>query len=222
MQHKKFFLYLLILSFIKLAGGLQAQTTVKDIDGNIYLTVNIGKQVWIAENLKTTKLNDGKAIPVIADENAWKGLKTPALCWYNNDIKNKDVYGGLYNWYTVNTRKLCPKDWHVPTDSEWETMITFLGDINTAGDKLKEKGITHWENYLSTATDEFDFTALPGGFRYFSGVFPLFGSSYAVWWSSTGGKDVLAWNRGLHDSSSRAFKGFEDKRSGFSVRCIKD
>jgi len=220
MHYKKLIICVITLFCISLTW-LHSQT-VKDIDGNIYVTINIGKQVWLAENLKTTKLNDGKTIPVVADEKAWKALKQPALCWYNNEITNKDDYGALYNWYTVNTRKLCPAGWHVPTDSEWETMITFLGNINTAGDRLKEKGITHWKNYLSSATDDFDFTALPGGIRYYSGVFPQFGDSYAVWWSSTGDNKGLAWNRGLHDSSSRVFKGFEDIRSGFSVRCIKD
>jgi uncharacterized protein (TIGR02145 family) len=220
MQHKRLIVFSIALLYLSLPT-LRSQT-VKDVDGNIYLTVNIGKQVWTAENLKTTRLNNGKPIPIVADEKAWKALKTPGLCWFNNDDKNKDVYGALYNWYTVNTGKLCPAGWHVPTDPEWETMITYLGNINTAGDRLKEKGITHWKNYLSQATDDYDFTALPGGLRYRSGVFPEFGDSYAVWWSATGDNKDLAWNRGLHDSSSRIFKGFEDIRSGFSVRCIKD
>jgi uncharacterized protein (TIGR02145 family) len=222
MEHKKLFLYLLIFSFTNLTGVLQAQTTVKDIDGNIYLTINIGKQIWIAENLKTTKLNDGKPIQLVTNDRAWEQLKTAAYCWYKNDIKNKDVYGALYNWYTVKTGKLCPKGWHVPTSSEWAAMVTFLGDPNTAGDKLKETGTTHWKNLLSDATDDFDFTALPSGIRLRSGVFPSYGDSYCVWWSSTAYNTTDAWNCGLHDSSSQIFYGFDNFQNSFSVRCIKD
>ena len=118
-------------------NGLQAQS-VKDADGNIYMTVNIGKQIWIAENLKTTKFNDGKPISLVADEKKWRALQTPGYCFYDNDPANKDIYGALYNWFTVNTKKLCPKGFHVPSDAEWKTMVAFLGDKNTASDKLKE------------------------------------------------------------------------------------
>jgi len=211
-----------MLFLLKFAGGLQAQTTVKDIEGNIYPVVNIGNQVWIGGNLKVTKFNDGKAIPLVTDEKAWKALKTPGYSWYNNDTKNKEIYGALYNFYTVNTKKLCPKGWHVPTDAEWRTMVKFLGDEKTAGDKLKESGNAHWQNYLITATNDFDFTALPGGTRLYSGFFPTFGDSYAVWWTSTEFSSLAAYNWGLHDSSSQVFKGYDSKQSGFSVRCVKD
>jgi uncharacterized protein (TIGR02145 family) len=196
--------------------------TVKDADGNIYMSVNIGKQVWISENLKTTRFNDGKPIQLVANDNVWKELKTPACCWYKDDIKNKDVFGALYNWYAVNSKKLCPVGWHVSTDAEWEAMIDYIGGLSTAGDKLKEKGVAHWENYLSQATNDYDFTALPGGMRYFTGDFPLFGNTYAIWWTSTEFSEYQAVCRGLHDSSSMAFKASDNKRSGFSVRCIKD
>jgi len=220
MRLEKVLLFLVTLVFIGITR-LQSQT-VKDGDGNTYLTINIGKQVWMAVNLKTTKLNDGKPIPLVTEEKKWEELKTPAYCWYNNDIKNKDVYGALYNWYTVNTGKLCPKGWHVSTDPEWDTMIDFLGGTNEAGDKLKEAGIEHWKNYLSTATNDFDFTALPGGMRYFTGGFPIFGDSYAIWWTSTEYSTSQSVCRGLHDSSSQVFKASDNKRSGFSVRCIMD
>jgi uncharacterized protein (TIGR02145 family) len=220
MLQKKLLLFAICLFCIRLTG-LHAQS-VKDADGNIYLAIKIGKQVWMAENLKTTKFNDGKAIPLVVADKEWEALKTPAYCWYNNEIKNKDIYGALYNWYTVNAGKLCPKDWHVSTDPEWETMIDFLGDKNKAGDKLKEAGTTHWKSFFSGATNEYDFTALPGGLRYFSGTFPIFGDSYAIWWTSTEYSTSQALNRGLHDSNSGTFKGSDNKRSGFSVRCIKD
>jgi len=220
MKGKKIFLFIIILFFISL-NGLQAQA-VKDADGNIYLAVNIGKQVWMAENLKTTKLNDGKPISLVTDEKKWKALQTPAYCFFNNDPANKDIFGVLYNWFSVNTKKLCPLGWHVPSDTEWKTMVAFLGDKNTASDKLKDTGRDHWKNPLINATNDFDFTALPGGTRLYSGTFPDFGNSYAVWWTATEYSSLAAHNWGLHDSSSRVFNGYDSKQSGFSVRCVQD
>ena len=220
MQFGKTILFLVALVVMNLKA-LHSQT-VKDADGNIYMSVNIGKQVWMSENLKTTRFNDGKPIQLVANDKAWKELKAPAYCWYKDDIKNKDVFGALYNWYAVNSKKLCPAGWHVSTDAEWEAMIEYIGGLSTAGDKLKEKGVAHWENYLSQATNDYDFTALPGGMRYFTGDFPIFGNSYAIWWTSTDFSEYQAVCRGLHDSSSMAFKASDNKRSGFSVRCIKD
>jgi uncharacterized protein (TIGR02145 family) len=213
---------LFLIALILMKSKILHSQTVKDADGNIYMSVNIGKQVWISENLKTTRFNDGKPIQLVANDNVWKELKTPACCWYKDDIKNKDVFGALYNWYAVNSKKLCPVGWHVSTDAEWEAMIDYIGGLSTAGDKLKEKGVAHWENYLSQATNDYDFTALPGGMRYFTGDFPLFGNTYAIWWTSTEFSEYQAVCRGLHDSSSMAFKASDNKRSGFSVRCIKD
>ena len=221
MKLKKAILFVLIFVFMRFTW-LQAQT-VKDADGNIYLTINIGTQVWIGENLKTTRLNDGKPVQLVTNDEKWKALKTPAYCWYNNDERNKDVSGALYNWYTVKTGKICPLGWHVPTENEWADLATFLGDENSAGDKLKEAGTAHWKNYLSKATNDYDFTALPGGMRYHTGTFPEeIGDSFAIWWSATGYSTTEAIMRGLHDRSSRFFNGFEDLHSGYSVRCIKN
>jgi len=211
----------LIFTLLYLPVVLNAQT-VKDIDGNIYVTVPIGNQIWIEENLKTTRYNDGKKIPLVTDQKAWKNLNSPGYCFYNNNPRNGEIYGALYNWYTVETGKLCPSGWHVPTLGEWKAMAAFLGDPLNAGDKLKEAGNEHWPNRLVNATNDFDFTALPGGTRLYSGFFPTFGNSYAVWWTSTAYSSLAAWNYGLHDSSSRIFNGYDIKQSGFSVRCIKD
>jgi uncharacterized protein (TIGR02145 family) len=194
---------------------------VKDIDGNVYPTISIDKQVWMAENLKTTNLNDGTAIPLVTDDKKWSTLKTPGYCWFNNDITNKDVYGALYNWFSVNTKKICPVGWHVPSITEWSKMISYLGDPGIAGDKLKEAGLEHWKGNF-TATNSSDFTALPGGLRLNQGPFPTFGNSYAVWWSATEHDSACAWNRGMINSSSNVYKGFDNKGNGFSVRCLKD
>jgi uncharacterized protein (TIGR02145 family) len=210
----------LIFFYIRLTS-VPAQTVI-DSDGNKYPVITIGKQIWIAENLKTTKFNDGKAIPLVTSDNAWKTIETPAYCWLNNDIANKEIYGALYNWYSVNTKKLCPKGWHVPSKTEWEDMIIFLGDENIAGAKLKEAGQDHWKNSILISTNEFGFTALPGGLRLMEGNFPEFASSYAVWWSTTEFSKIAAWNRGLFFSSSKVYGGNDNKKNGFSVRCIKD
>ena len=123
----------------------QLGVVVQDIDGNNYLTVTIGTQIWMAENLRTTKYNDGTAIPLVTDNTTWANLTTPAYCWYNNDAKtNGSTYGALYNWYSVNTKKLCPTGWHVPNDTEWTTLTTYLGGTAVAGGKLKETGTAHW------------------------------------------------------------------------------
>lgn len=99
-----------------------------DVDGNVYKTVTIATQRWMAENLKTTKLNDGTSIPNVTDGKAWKNLTTPGYCWYDNDPKYYgNTYGALYNFYAVETNKLCPTGWHVPTDAEWDILIDHLG-----------------------------------------------------------------------------------------------
>ena len=211
---------LILISAFFISQYLSGQM-VKDPDGNLYSAIKIGKQLWFSENLKTTRYNDGKPIPLITDMNIWKTLRTPAYCWFNNDISNKDIYGALYNFYTVSTGKLCSKGWHVPSQAEWNTMISVLGPEETAGDRLKEKGEEHWQGSFGTATDDYNFTAIPGGMRIENGDFPVFGHSYAVWWTSTGSNN-LAWNRGLFFNTSMIYKGYESMRSGFSVRCIKD
>jgi uncharacterized protein (TIGR02145 family) len=207
------------LSALLLSGfyltGLQAQT-VKDIDGNVYKTVTIGTQTWMAKNLKTTKLNDGIPIPLVRDSISWPVLTTPAYCWYNNDEKvNKNIYGALYNWHTVNTGKLCPSGWHVPSDDEWKILFAYLGGAD-AGDKLQEKGTTHWVNPNPGATNESGFTALPGGLRIKSGTFVALGLS-SYWWCSTEDKPEARYV-GYYDSGVE--RGSNSKQFGLSVRCI--
>lgn len=147
-------------------GLVGCQTnSVKDIDGNKYKTIKIGTQIWLSENLKTTTYNDGTAIPLVKNYDAWAELSTQAYCWYNNDSTNKEVYGALYNWYAVNTKKLCPEGWHVPSDEEWTELRTYLGDKGNAGLALKESGTSHWKSPNSDASNTTGFTGLPGGYR---------------------------------------------------------
>jgi uncharacterized protein (TIGR02145 family) len=102
-------------------------TKIADVEGNLYSIVTIGSQVWMTENLKSTKYNNNTQIPNVPDNTAWINLTTPGYCWFANDIKYKDTYGALYNWFTVSTGILCPVGWHVPTDSEFNTLEIMLG-----------------------------------------------------------------------------------------------
>ncbi|MBA7527477.1 hypothetical protein ES705_19653 [subsurface metagenome] len=176
----------------------------------------------MAENLKTTKYNDGTAIPLVTNSTEWDNLTTPGYCWYNNDEASyKNTYGALYNWYTVNTGKLCPTGWHVPTDSEWTILTDYLGGYSVAGGKLKETGTTHWNSPNTGATNESGFTALPGGYRTNSGAFNNVGSN-GNWWSSTESSSTYAWHRSMNYSSSNVYRDYSGKSYGFSVRCVRD
>jgi uncharacterized protein (TIGR02145 family) len=193
---------------------------VTDTDGNKYDAIKIGKQVWITENLKTTKFNDGTDIPMIIDSSEWRKITTPGYCWYNNDMENKAIYGALYNGYTITTGNLCPSGWHVPTETDWTIFIDYLGDQRVAGDRMKEIGTMHWIDRNNTATNESGFTALPGGYRDKYGIFNMLGL-YCSLWSSTG------WDSFLRYYSTYSYGGIIVKNMnstsyGFSVRCIKD
>jgi uncharacterized protein (TIGR02145 family) len=220
MQLNKLILTLLSAQVIGFSA-LQAQA-VKDIEGNIYPTTLIGQKVWMAENLKTTKYNDGTPIPLVTGEKEWGAMKKAAYCWYNNDIENGEVYGALYNYFAATSKKICPVGWHVPSNEEWTTLVAVLGDEATAGNKLKEAGMDHWNNALVVVTNEYDFTALPAGYRAFTGDFPSDGNNYAIWWTTSEFDAAKAWNRGLYFNTPRIFNGYRDKRSGFSIRCVKD
>jgi len=206
---------------IALADDNHPSNTVTDIEGNVYHTVNNGKQIWTVENLKTTKFSDGISIDIVKDNNAWNNLTSPGYCWYNNDVKYKNVYGALYNWYSVNTGKLCPSGWHVPSDEEWTILTTFLGGESIAGGKLKETGNLHWISSNTGATNESGFKALPGGNRIFNGVFDYEGVR-GSWWTSTGFDSRTAWQRVIYSIYSDVSRSNYFMRFGFSVRCIKD
>ncbi|MDD4970289.1 MAG: fibrobacter succinogenes major paralogous domain-containing protein [Paludibacter sp.] len=196
--------------------------TVTDADGNIYHTVTIGTQTWMVENLKTTKLNDGTAIPRVNEKASWGNLTTPGYCWYNNDsIANKNTYGAIYNWYSVNTGKLAPAGWHVPTDVEWTTLTDYLG-LDVAGGKLKETGTLHWASPNTGATNETGFTAVPGGYRGNNdGTFDVLGTG-CFWWTSTPQTDIYSFFRSVGYSSAGIGRSGSQRVNGLSVRCIKD
>ncbi len=196
--------------------------TVTDIDGNSYKTVTIGTQIWMTENLKTTKFNDGTPISLLPQDNDWSRNDEPAYCWYNNSMETyKDSYGALYNWHAVYNGSLCPTGWHVPTDEEWTILTDYLGGESTAGGKLKETGNAHWAPPNTDATNETGFTALPGGLR--SDDFRNIGE-YGYWWTSTkdSSSTFIAWCRMIGYDIERVNRRGESRNAGFSVRCIKD
>jgi uncharacterized protein (TIGR02145 family) len=220
-----------------LRNTLLASGFLTDNDGNTYSTVKIGDQIWMAENLKTTKYNDGTAIPLVASNTEWAALGTPAYCWYNDDITNKDIYGALYNWFAVNAAKLCPTGWHVPSDDEWKILE---GNVDSqygvgdpvwenrsirgydAGAKMKEIGGAHWTAPNTGATNESGFTGVAGGNRGANN-----GQFYDInwvgyWWTSTQYLTGYGWWHGLLSNFSGSYREFYIKRQGNSIRCLKD
>jgi len=207
-------------------------TNIADLDGNTYKTVTIGTQVWMAENLATTKFSDNTGIPNVTTNEAWIVLNTPAYCWYNNDgTTYKPLYGGLYNWFAVNSGNLCPTGWHVPSDDEFNTLELTLGlpsdslvmwgwrgTISQLGNQLKST--TGWatgENGTNTS----GFTALPGGYRYgIDGNFEPLNITY--WWTSSAQNATEAWYRRLDGDNIRSYRATVIYQGGKYVRCLKN
>ena len=193
-----------------------------DIDGNIYKTVQIGNQIWMAENLRVSKYQNGDLIPNVKEEEEWKTLKNSGCCNCENDAANNSKYGKLYNWFAVNDKRgLAPKGWHVPSDEEWEVLIEFLGGNDIAGSELKEAGNGSWIKLNKNATNKSGFSALPGGYRYFDGTFGSVGS-YGNWWTASDGRTSYAWYRNMGFDISKVNRCIDYRQSGFSVRCVRD
>jgi len=203
---------------------------VTDIDGNSYETVTIGEQEWFAENLRVTRYRNGDSINGSLPENEWYSAEEGAYFRYDDDKGSDKIYGKLYNWYAViDQRSLCPEGWTVPADSDWKQLEIYLGlDPEDAdeygargtdeGGKLKIKGTTYWTSPNDGATNESGFTALPGGYVggfYFIG---LFGS----WWTTTEIHELNAWSRLLDHYTAKIYRLSNDKKEGFSVRCIRE
>lgn len=192
--------------------------TISDADGNEYNTLTIGSQIWMAENLRTTKYNDGTEMPVVRENSDWVGLNTPGYCWFENDaMAYKNSYGALYNWHTVNTGKLCPVGWHVPDRQDWTTLLQYLGE--NAGDRLTVGSFDPRASpivYIE-ASNETGFSAKEAGVRNQEGVY--YPSVYALW-SSNEENTQNAWRISI----SPGYTGLNatDKRNGLPVRCLKD
>ncbi len=207
--------------------------TVTDIDGNVYQTVTIGSQVWMAENLKVTHYRNGEDIPNVTDTVAWHDLSTGAYCNYDDYEDNVVTYGRLYNWHAVtDSRNVAPAGWHVPSDAEWKQLEMTLGMSQTQADAtgwrgtteggmLKEVGMTHWWSPNTGATNESGFSALPGGYRLDYGKYHFMGTS-TIYWSSTEFDSDLAWYRHLNYERPVINHSYGSKGDGYQVRCVRD
>ena len=198
---------------------------IRDVDGNVYHTITIGNQVWMAEDLKTTRYNDGTPIPRVENYDEWAELTLPAYSWYNNDSVYREDFGALYNYYAVESGKLCPEGWHVPSDEDWIALETRLGGASNAGGALKEAGTVHWKTPNTGASNESGFTALPGGYRSYNGTFNWM-RTYGLWWSATekswyGGPPKVIY-RDLRYDGQDIRRNISEKNSGLLVRCIKN
>jgi uncharacterized protein (TIGR02145 family) len=221
--------------------------TVTDIDGNIYRTVKIGDQWWMAENLRTTKFNDGMPLTLVTDNNGWSNSTnitydphgngvyegTSAYCWYNNDPAYDYPYGKLYNYQAVSTGKLCPTGWHVPSISEWVILKIPIGynhacspdTVIISGADLMETGTAHWNNPHITGTNETGFTALPGGYRNSNGAYTDITVRGQYWTSSFYGNLTHPLFYPIPEGCSYGntpSTQLQSVNAGLSVRCIKD
>jgi len=201
-----------------------------DIDGNQYKIVSIGRQIWMAENLKTTHYANGEPIPFVVENKFWANLDTDAYSSYNSIEGNANIYGRLYKFFTViDKRNVCPLGWHVPNDEEWSVLENFLGGVSVAGGKLKEMGTSHWTSpnegtpkVLGLAIGKGNgFNGLPGGYRYYDGVCFSMGNA-GYWWTSTEDDTANAWGRFLNYNNASLGRNYYDKSDGFSVRCVMD
>ena len=190
---------------------------------NNIASVAIGTQVWMGKNLNVNHYRNGDKIPQVKDPAKWAKLTTGAWCWYNNDPATGAVYGKLYNWYAIHDpRGLAPSGWHIPTDSEWYVVSSFLGEnAKNAGGKMKETGSAHWLDPNVNATNSTGFTALGGGYRENIGQFAYI-NFLGYWWSSTESGTKLAVCRRLHSYGGFMDRMSYEKQKGFSVRCIKN
>jgi uncharacterized protein (TIGR02145 family) len=242
---KKLLFYTVFLCFIAFSCDKNDEETsspAKDGDGNEYKTVTIGDQVWMAENLRTTKYNDGTPIPNLTEYSEWINTKSGAYCWLYGSISFKDTYGALYNWEAVNSGKLCPKGWRIPTKEDWIKLEEYLAkngyNIESTTDTISPKvakslaSSTGWEHsYRKGAIGNTDypefinksgFNALPSGGRSNEFGYCCM-TEYAYWWSSTEYGVVNAYAASIgFDYYAITISNTYYKNMGLSVRCIKE
>lgn len=197
-------------------------STITDIANNHYRILQIGTQVWMGENLRTTKYRNGDPVPDITDATEWSQRTAGACCEYDNSSANANVYGMLYNWYAVNdSRNISPAGWHVPSHDEFTILLTYLGGKDIAGGKLKEPGTTHWDSPNTGATNETGFTALAGGYRSETGLFGGKGGGTTCWLSSEYGSSN-AWFMQLTSNNAMFLSSVLYIKAGASLRCVRD
>lgn len=203
---------------------------ITDVDNNTYKIVKIGSQIWMTENLKTTKYNDGTDIPNLSDYNDWLNLGSSGYCWYDNEVINKE-HGALYNWYAVKTNKICPTGWHVPSDEEWKILEEFIGvqqnELDVEGwrgtiEGTKLKSTSGWY-FDGNGTDEYGLNILPGGERQEVNVDFKDIERTAYFWSGTNQEEYLSATFRCFDSfKGSIFRATRLYEKGMSIRCVKD
>jgi uncharacterized protein (TIGR02145 family) len=206
------------MSFTTKDGGSGGSFT-DPRDGNVYKTVSIGNQVWMAENLRylpgVVGPGEGSLTTVYYYVYDYVGSNVNQA----KAASNYTTYGVLYNWPAACTS--CPSGWHLPTDAEWTVLTSYLGGNEVAGGKLKETGTVHWNTPNIGASNETEFTALPGGYRNYSGMFEMMGG-YGSWWSTDEYQTDYAWLRSIGYDFGTVYRNNDDKSVGVSVRCVKD
>ena len=203
--------------------------TLTDIDGNIYRTIVIGSQTWMAENLKVGHYRNGDSIPNITNDNSWLSLTSGACCLQTNPPPSTIYNGTYYNWYAVNdSRGLAPVGWHIPSTNEWIALANSLGGLDFAGSKLMEESDRHWV-YLRQATcfgtNQSGYTALPTGYRSNAGGFAV--ANIAFWWSTDWVDIYNAYKVEIspswyEDRIPLRVSLYSNKNLGCNIRCVKD
>jgi len=205
--------------------------TFTDIDGNVYRTITIRNQVWMAENLRVTRFANGDPIPNASDAGEWRRLDSAAYCAYDNDLTNASIFGYLYNWHVMeDSRNIASEGWRIPTDSDWKVLEMNLGMLRAEADKIgrrgsdeggKLKAATHWASPNTGATNSSGFSALPAGFRDNRGTFRDLNVNTFFWTAPEIDSD-RAWYRNIHHRRPELFRNYGFKRSGYSIRLVKD
>ena len=199
--------------------------TVNDADGNAYKTIEIGNQIWMAENLRTTKYRNGDEINEVTNNSDWVKLTSAAFSNYENisDLDHQATYGRLYNWFAVSdSRNLAPEGWHVATKEDWEQIANSLGGLESAGGKLKEASNAHWNSPNTAANNSSGFTALPSGRREYTDGSSINLGYNAFWWTSSAYNPDYSWYFQLNYDNGTVIPANFHKQYGFSVRCVKD
>ena len=224
---------IMLLSACQKSQTAETITVVADIEGNQYQTVQIGSQLWMAENLRSGRYCNGDVIPNVQDSIQWGNLNYGAWVHMNNNPSNEVPYGKLYNWYAVNDqRNICPCGWHVATDAEWNTLVRYLdnnynptiigGQSIIAGGKIKAVGTQYWKEPNAGATNESGFSAQPGGSR--GDFITFYGINQAsYWWSaSVESQGDMPYFRRVYFEDTWLDRSFGLKNFGMSVRCVKN
>jgi uncharacterized protein (TIGR02145 family) len=203
--------------------NIENAETFTDIDGNLYKTVKINNQIWMAENLYVNRFCNGEPIPEARSNEEWSEAhqhEKPACCYYNNDPETGKIYGHLYNWFAIkDSRGLAPEGWHIPTDEEWQKLVSYLGGNSSAGGKMKESGTIYWRSPNTGATNDSRFFALPGGHRETGGSF-RFLNYMAFFYCANGDFDKYSYSLNYNSSAITRYDYWYI--NGFSVRCVKD